>query len=103
MKVGDAFASVLRGMRLEAEMTQAELAAASGLHVNFVGRLERASAQPTLETLFAIGRALGCPPELLVEKTARLGTTYRRAPRPDMLKAPIKRKPGRPPKAPAVS
>lgn len=84
-------------------MTQAELAAVSGLHVNFVGRLERASAQPTLESLFALGRALGCPPELLVEKTARLGTTYRRAPRPDALKAPVKRKASRPPKAPQVT
>ncbi|WP_114471377.1 helix-turn-helix domain-containing protein [Pseudorhodoferax soli] len=102
MKVLDAFANVLRSMRLDADMTQAELAALAGLHPNFISRLELASAQPTLETLFALGRALGCPPQLLVEKTFEGGTTYRRGPRPKITTGAVKRKPGRPPKAPAA-
>lgn len=100
MKVLEAFAHVLRAMRLDAGFTQAELAALAGLHANFISRLELASAQPTLETLFALGRALGCPPQLLVEKTFESGTTYRRGPRPKIASGLVRRKPGRPPKTP---
>ena len=96
MKVGEAFAIVLRERRLAANMTQAELATHSGLHLNFVGRLEGAKAQPTLESLFALARALDCSPQMLIEATVKLTSPKRLAPRPDASKGPPRVRPGRP-------
>jgi len=98
MKVLEAFSSVLRKKRVTAGLTQAELAVVSGLHLNFIGRMEGGKAQPTLESLFALARALDCFPQSLVEDTLELTTSKRRAPRPDLAKKVVKVRPGRPKK-----
>ena len=84
MKLTEAFALVLRSRRTEAGLTQAELAKGSGLHTNFVSRLELAKAQPTLESLAALARALNTTAVSLVEETENKSSALRRAPRPKL-------------------
>jgi transcriptional regulator with XRE-family HTH domain len=82
MKVTEAFATVLRNRRTDAGLTQAELALRSGLHTNFISRLELGKTQPTLESLIALARAMEVGAADLVRDTESLTTATRRAPRP---------------------
>lgn len=82
MTLTEAFAKVLRTRRVGAELTQAEVALMSGLHPNFVSRLELGKSQPTIESLGAIARALSTTAVSLVEETEALATADRRPPRP---------------------
>ena len=84
MKLTEAFAEVLRSRRTEAGLTQVELAKGSGLHSNFVSRLELAKAQPTLESLAALARALNTTVVSLVEETEKQSSALRRSPRPKL-------------------
>lgn len=52
------FSARLIQLRRQASMTQQALADAAGLHVNQIRRYEAASAQPTLEALVGLARAL---------------------------------------------
>lgn len=52
------FSARLIQLRRQSSMTQQALADAVGLHVNQIRRYEAASAQPTLEALVGLARAL---------------------------------------------
>ena len=64
--IADVFGEVLRRHREKKGMTQMDLAAEAGLHLNAVGNLERAERSPTVQTLSLISKALGVPAAELV-------------------------------------
>jgi transcriptional regulator with XRE-family HTH domain len=79
-------AEQVRRLRIQAGLTQAELAARAGVTVETVARLERvlrgrlsANANPSLETMERIGTALG------VEVAELLSTPTKQKPRDDRL------------------
>lgn len=49
-----------RARRLHNEMSQEQLADASGLERSYVGRLERGGSQPTLLALLKLAKGLDC-------------------------------------------
>lgn len=64
-----------RARRLDNEMSQEQLAEASGLERSYVGRLERGGSQPTLLALLKLAKGLECDVADLigpVEKVFRL-------------------------------
>jgi transcriptional regulator with XRE-family HTH domain len=61
-------AANIRSLRRDAGMTLAELAAASGLGKSTLAQLESGRANPSVETLWAIGSALKVPFAALVEE-----------------------------------
>ena len=48
----------IQEMRRERNLTQAEVAERCELTINYIGKVERGEAQPTLEVLFSIANAL---------------------------------------------
>lgn len=60
-----------RARRLENEMSQEQLADASGLERSYVGRLERGGSQPTLLALLKLAKGLDCDVSELVEPAER--------------------------------
>jgi transcriptional regulator with XRE-family HTH domain len=66
-----AFGKILRTVRKEAMLTQAQLALAADVERNFVSLMERGINQPTVRIIFKLARALGTTPSAmlrLVEK-----------------------------------
>jgi transcriptional regulator with XRE-family HTH domain len=63
-----AVAANIRALRRDAGLTLAELAAASGLGKSTLAQLESGRANPSVETLWAIGAALKVPFAQLVEE-----------------------------------
>lgn len=63
-----AFGSVLRTSRRNAGLSQEALALDCGLDRTYISLLERGLRQPTLESLFALGRSLQVAPHQLVKK-----------------------------------
>jgi transcriptional regulator with XRE-family HTH domain len=63
-----AVASNIRSLRRDAGLTLAQLAAASGLGKSTLAQLESGRANPSVETLWAIGAALKVPFAQLVEE-----------------------------------
>jgi transcriptional regulator with XRE-family HTH domain len=61
-------AANIRSLRREAELTLAELAAASGLGKSTLAQLESGRANPSVETLWAIAAALKVPFAQVVEE-----------------------------------
>ncbi|MCV0438898.1 MAG: helix-turn-helix domain-containing protein [Hydrogenophaga sp.] len=55
-----------RARRLDNEMSQEQLADASGLERSYVGRLERGGSQPTLLALLKLAKGLDCDVSELV-------------------------------------
>lgn len=51
----------LRRLRHEREMTLESLAAAAGMHVTYLSRVERAHSSPTWEKLIGLARAMDIP------------------------------------------
>jgi transcriptional regulator with XRE-family HTH domain len=72
------FGEVLREARIEAAMTQEQLAFEAELDRTFISRLEHNHTSPTLETLFRLADALNMTAAALV---ARVEQTRRRAKR----------------------
>jgi len=67
------FGEVLRIARAAALLSQEEIAERAGLDRTTPSLYERGLRQPTIATLIALGRALGCDPSVLVQMTvARL-------------------------------
>ncbi len=62
----DQFASALRRSRLQAGLSQEQLARRAGLHPAEVSRMERAAREPRLSMLVRLARALRVEPEKLV-------------------------------------
>lgn len=61
-----ALGSEVRRLRKAAELTQEELAHRSGLHVNFLGGIERSERNVGVKALLRLARGLGVhPAELL--------------------------------------
>jgi len=56
----------LKALRKRARMTQIQLAAKAGLSIGTVSQLEQGKRKPTLATLMALRRALGCTLDELV-------------------------------------
>jgi transcriptional regulator with XRE-family HTH domain len=61
-----AFAVVLRAVRLERGFSQEQLAARASVDRTFVGKLESGRHQPSLAVVFKLADAIGLPPEELV-------------------------------------
>lgn len=72
MKTGRLVAMGMRRLRAQRGMTQAQLAEAVDLHVQFVSQIEREERSPGVETIDALAEALGVEPwELLKAGVAR--------------------------------
>ncbi|HYI44529.1 MAG TPA: helix-turn-helix transcriptional regulator [Actinomycetota bacterium] len=54
------FGKDLLSIRKAAGLTQEQVADRSGLHVNYIGGLERGERNPTMVTLAALAAGLGC-------------------------------------------
>lgn len=59
MNVGESFAKVLKAQRLQAGLTQEELAEKSHVSTRYVSLLECNRQQPTLGYVFALAHAMG--------------------------------------------
>ncbi|MGE5588383.1 MAG: helix-turn-helix domain-containing protein [Clostridia bacterium] len=57
----------IRRLRRLRRMTQEELGELAGLHVSYIGQLERGQRTPSVKTLDAIAKALQVDPALLVK------------------------------------
>jgi len=64
-----AFGSVLRTVREQADMSQEELSHLAEIHRSHLSKLERGLAQPTLHAVFKLAEALGMKPTRLVRLT----------------------------------
>lgn len=62
----EAFANVLRSLRSELGISQEQLALRANVDRTFVGKLESARHQPSLDVVFKLSQALGKSPEQLV-------------------------------------
>ena len=69
-RVLDAVGPRLRALRVEKELTLADLASATGISVSTLSRLESGGRRPTLELLLPIARAHGLALDDLVEVAA---------------------------------
>jgi len=67
-----AFGQVLRDARLRKGLTQEQLSFLAGRHDTYVRRLEQGSSSPTLETLFALAKALDISPSTLVRRVEQI-------------------------------
>jgi transcriptional regulator with XRE-family HTH domain len=56
-----AFAQRLRDLRLHRGLTQEKLAARAGLHPNYIGSVERAERNISIDNIEKIARALAVP------------------------------------------
>jgi transcriptional regulator with XRE-family HTH domain len=65
--VGDQFGGNLRALRLEAGMTQEDLAHAAKLHPSEISRVERAHRDPRLTTITRLAAGLDVPPASLLD------------------------------------
>ena len=73
----------VRSAREELQLTQEQLAERAGLHVSYVGQIERGLREPSLKSLFAVAKALNLQVAALLseaeEKEDRLLRELRRA------------------------
>ena len=92
----DAVGPRLRALRLEKEMTLADLAASTGISVSTLSRLESGGRRPTLELLLPIARAHGLALDDLVEVAAPSDPRVRQRPvtRGGMRMVPLTRRAG---------
>jgi len=86
----------LRALRLEKEMTLADLASSTGISVSTLSRLESGGRKPTLELLLPIARAHGIALDDLVEVAAPSDPRVRQRPvtRGGMTMVPLSRRAG---------
>jgi transcriptional regulator with XRE-family HTH domain len=68
-KSAAAFGQVVREIRLEAGISQEDLAYRSNLERAHVGRIERGENQPTLWVILKLAEGLKVPPGVLVNQT----------------------------------
>ena len=62
------FGKKVREERLKRDLSQEELAARAGVHRTYIGMIERAEKNITLESIEKIAKALGIPIEELVKQ-----------------------------------
>jgi transcriptional regulator with XRE-family HTH domain len=65
-KISEGFGENVRFYRMSAGLTQQELADETLLHVNFIGRIERGSVNPSLISIIYISNALKISPMDLI-------------------------------------
>src|SRR6185369_9734310 len=92
----DAVGPRLRALRLEKEMTLADMASSTGISVSTLSRLESGGRRPTLELLLPIARAHGLALDDLVEVAAPSDPRVRQRPvtRGGMTMVPLTRRAG---------
>lgn len=61
-----ALSKTIKSKRQKLNLTQEELAEKSGFHVNYIGGIERAQRNPSIDSLVRIARALGISPKDLM-------------------------------------
>lgn len=66
--VNNAFANVLRRLRVEKNLSQEELGSRAGLHRTYISQLERGLKTPTLKSFFLIAAALEIDPAVFIKK-----------------------------------
>jgi transcriptional regulator with XRE-family HTH domain len=95
-RVLDAVGPRLRALRLEKQMTLADLASSTGISVSTLSRLESGGRRPTLELLLPIARAHGLALDDLVEVAAPSDPRVRQRPvtRGGMTMVPLSRRAG---------
>lgn len=75
----NAFAKVIREVRMERGLSQEALGFESGYHRTYIGMLERGLMNPSLRTVLSIASALKIPPGDLIQRVdACLGAGWRR-------------------------
>ncbi len=62
------FGKRLKGLRVERDLTQLELAEILDMSPNFIGMIERGERNTTVENVFKIARALNIKPSNLFEE-----------------------------------
>ena len=62
------FGETVRQYRQQRGLSQEALAQQADLHPGFIGMLERAERNPTLQTIAALGQALDVPPWKLIRR-----------------------------------
>ena len=67
MDVAEAFGSVIREIRIEAELTQEQLSFEAGIRRTYVSILELGQQQPSLTTVFKLAKALQLSPSALIK------------------------------------
>ncbi|MCA1049383.1 helix-turn-helix transcriptional regulator [Priestia aryabhattai] len=67
MDIEQAFGIVIKKYRLERSISQENLAFGAGLDRTFISLLERGKRKPTINTLFAISRALEVMPHKIIK------------------------------------
>jgi len=68
-RVGDAFATALRRLRMSQRITQEALAEVADFKASYISMLESAQRQPTITAIIALEQALGVGPGELVRRT----------------------------------
>lgn len=82
LEVVEAFGAVLRERRLQAQLTQEQLALEADIRRTYVSMLELGQHQPTLNMLFTLANALSCAPsDLLLDVERRLVTARQKGKR----------------------
>ena len=61
------FGENLKAFRLQAELSQEQLADRASLHRTYIGSVERGERNVSLENIVAIARALGIAPSQLLQ------------------------------------
>lgn len=69
MEEKEAFGIVLRRLREKKGITQEQLAFRCNLHRTYIGLLERGLRQPTISTIFSIGKELKIKPSTIIKLT----------------------------------
>lgn len=67
MELGKAFGEVLRSLREEKGLTQAELAERCDNSIVFISMLERGKRQPSLKTAFLLAQAFDLSPSEFIK------------------------------------
>lgn len=74
--IREAFAAVLKELRVQLGVSQEQLALMANVDRTFIGKLESGRNQPSLGVIFAIAHAVGTTPEKLVARVQqRLAST----------------------------
>lgn len=68
LNIEQIFGSILQEYRLNSKMSQEELAFNSGLDRTYISLLERGKRRPTINTLFALSKALDVNPSILIKE-----------------------------------
>lgn len=72
MRLEEAFGLVLKKYRLNTGLSQEKLAELCDLDRTYISMLERGKRQPSISTIFEIGKVLEVAPEVLVGETREL-------------------------------